>query len=360
MSVGLRRLRNLSDFGRAQSAPALKELVPEKKEIRLVNKQYAVQFELGRGGEGVCYLAHDTKNDKAVALKKRHCNTAACVNEALNEATMLARVCGTLSPLFPRFYECFMMTISEEACQMFELYMSMEYIVGGELFRVLRNSEKKNTLPIERWCRELVRAIELLHALGYVHRDIKPENLLVRNDNTYTLVLCDFGSCALIDGPRAPNAGSLFYMPPENVDLNYNALVSPSRSIDWWAAGVVMLQIASRCYLFPDGCICPGAEAKRRFLGNNASLLDSISWDTFVTTRYVNALPPPFATTLGSLISSLLRLDPRHRLMNNRPLSATFVESDSSSSNRLHSNSGSPTRPPYRRMSSLNGSDYSA
>jgi serine/threonine protein kinase len=364
-SARFNRTRRLSDIARAQSAPSLRELAVEKSEITLVANQFAIEAEIGRGGEGVCYLAHEVHADRAVALKRRHCNSIDHLNEAIAEASMLARVSGTMSPLFPRFYHSHVEKTEDDGFVMYELYIAMEHIVGGELFRVLRHSQMQNKLPIERWCRELARAVELLHSLGYAHRDIKPENLLVRNDNTYTLVLCDFGSCALIGGRRVENTGSTFYMAPEITDVGASAMVEATRSIDWWAAGVVMLEIASRGTLFTDRKVSPGAEAKRRCLGANASVLDSISWDTFVAQRYINTLPPPFAATLGALIGSLLRLEPRGRLTTNRPLHVTVcsTRSDSSSPppcNGLKSASGSPTRPAVRRLSSLNGSVLSA
>jgi serine/threonine protein kinase len=355
-----RRARVLTDFARAQSAPALRELLPAEPEqpSELIGGRFAIERELARGGEGACFLARDATTDTVVALKRRHCNTTDELNSALAEAHMLARVSGTLSSLFPKFVGSHVQSVTEDGFRMFECYMAMEYIVGGELFRVLRDSNQ-NVLPIERWCRELVRAVELVHSLGFAHRDIKPENLLVRNNQVYTLVLCDFGSSAALDGERVPNVGSTFYMAPEITDIDAAALVVPSKSTDWWAAGVVMIEIASRCRLFANRTVSPGAEAKRRCLGSSSSVLDSIGWDTFVTLRYINALPCPFATTLGMLIASMLRLNPDARL-------TTTVRQVSPPQRRLQrrttstdSDSGSPTRPPVRRLSSLNESVYS-
>ena len=57
--------------------------------------------------------------------------------------------------------------------------MIIEFLPGGELFRLI----KESMFMSEDYCRfymaEIILAIECLHHMGIIYRDLKPENILI-------------------------------------------------------------------------------------------------------------------------------------------------------------------------------------
>ena len=72
----------------------------------------------------------------------------------------------------------------------FNLYFVMEYMPGGDLFRLLTSIE----LPlstIQLASAETLLAIQYLHKIKIIHKDIKPENILISKEGHFKLT--DFG-----------------------------------------------------------------------------------------------------------------------------------------------------------------------
>lgn len=95
-------------------------------------------------------------------------------------------------------------------------YITMDYLPGGTVHERMRSG--MSTAEILRVIREIARALDLVHAKGYVHRDIKPENILFREDGA--AVLTDFGVAkSLRIASSLGNAGTVVgtphYMSPE-------------------------------------------------------------------------------------------------------------------------------------------------
>lgn len=73
-----------------------------------------------------------------------------------------------------------------------EYFLVMEYVEGRSLSELIYR--ESGPLPFERargYMRQILRAVNHLHALGIIHRDIKPSNVLIRHDDV--VKLADFG-----------------------------------------------------------------------------------------------------------------------------------------------------------------------
>ncbi|XP_075403193.1 serine/threonine-protein kinase DCLK3 [Tenrec ecaudatus] len=118
-----------------------------------------------------------------------------------------------------------------------EIYLTMEYVPGGDLFDAIIQSvkfpEREAALMITDVCRALVH----LHDKGIVHRDLKPENLLVQRneDKSTTLKLADFGLAKLVLRPIFTVCGTPTYVAPEILSEKGYGL-----EVDMWAAGVIL------------------------------------------------------------------------------------------------------------------------
>jgi serine/threonine protein kinase len=279
--------------------------------VVLANR-FQLGSEIGRGGEGVVVWAIDLANDKTpVALKRRHCNDTAELQEAMQEALMLARITTLGSPHFAAFIDSHVDTKVASDKVFYDLTIAQEHIAGGDLLRKLAACAPHaiDRLPLARWCHQLCVAVGTLHANGIVHRDIKPENILLRSD-TDTLVLCDFG-CAVMSNSRSPSAsqvvGSTVYLAPELMNAARGS-VRPSFAADAWAVGVVLLDVASGMLNSQNGTykIAAIAAAAQKNAANTAK------WRAHLDECLRHLLPD---ANLGSAsIQSLLRLDASSRI----------------------------------------------
>ncbi|CAG8840835.1 24203_t:CDS:2, partial [Racocetra persica] len=77
------------------------------------------------------------------------------------------------------------------------LYMLLEYVIGGELFSHLRKAGRFTADMTRFYAAEIVLAIEYLHSKDIIYRDLKPENLLL--DCRGHVKITDFGFAKRIE-----------------------------------------------------------------------------------------------------------------------------------------------------------------
>jgi serine/threonine protein kinase/tetratricopeptide (TPR) repeat protein len=161
-------------------APSLSGEHFEQLQAALADR-YALERELGSGGMGIVYLAHDVRHDRKVALKVVRPEIAASVGRErfLREIRIEA---GLNHPHILAVYD------SGEAAGL--LYCVMPFIQGESLRSRL---DREGPLPSGealRICREIADALSFAHAHGVIHRDVKPANILLEAGHA---VLADFG-----------------------------------------------------------------------------------------------------------------------------------------------------------------------
>ena len=96
-------------------------------------------------------------------------------------------------------------------------YYVMEHVEGGSLQQLL---ETQGPLPIGEaveMFREIAQGLVHAHGKGVLHCDLKPANILLDQDRKPRLA--DFGQSRLSHEQR-PALGTLFFMAPEQADLN--------------------------------------------------------------------------------------------------------------------------------------------
>lgn len=69
-------------------------------------------------------------------------------------------------------------------CELHRLSLSqvMDFIPGGELFTLLRRSQRFPDPVAKFFAAEVSLALDYLHCMGIIYRDLKPENLLLGAD----------------------------------------------------------------------------------------------------------------------------------------------------------------------------------
>ncbi|MEM8666534.1 MAG: protein kinase [Planctomycetota bacterium] len=115
-------------------------------------------------------------------------------------------------------------------------YYVMELIEGGSLEDLLRRRVRLPVGEAVEMFRKICIGLNRCHAKGVLHCDIKPANILLGNDNEPRLA--DFGQSRFSDD-QSPALGTLFYMAPEQAELNS----TPDASWDVYAAGAIMFRM---------------------------------------------------------------------------------------------------------------------
>ena len=169
--------------------------------------RYSIDRELGRGGMGIVYLAHEVHLDRLVAIKLLPPGRAA--DPALRERFLReARMAAKLS--HPNIIPIHSVAESGEF-----VYYVMAFVDGETLAERVRTRGPFTGTEGARVLREVCWALSHAHAQGLVHRDVKPENILLEAGSGRALV-ADFGIAAVTADPSVPGvAGTPEFMSPE-------------------------------------------------------------------------------------------------------------------------------------------------
>ena len=143
---------------------------------------YRIDRELGRGGMGVVFLGHDTRLDRAVAIKALSPEVAADA-ERLQRFEREAKLLASLS--HPNIAAIYGVEESEGA-----LYLILEHVEGEPLAARLSRGPLPlaDTLDI---CHQIASGIEAAHEGGVIHRDLKPGNVMITPNDVVKVL--DFG-----------------------------------------------------------------------------------------------------------------------------------------------------------------------
>ncbi|MGB1012492.1 MAG: protein kinase domain-containing protein, partial [Nannocystaceae bacterium] len=147
----------------------------------LLANRYRVERELGRGGMGVVYQAHDQKLARGVALKVLHGdNRSPRARARIRREAQTAA--GIRHPNVVNIFDIGQFGDSD--------YIAMELIDGVDLRTWLRQPELswRNILEVFLAAGEGLCAA---HTQGLVHRDFKPDNVLIEKSGRVRVL--DFG-----------------------------------------------------------------------------------------------------------------------------------------------------------------------
>ncbi len=208
--------------------------------------KYTLREQLGEGGMGAVWRAHNNTLDVDVAIKLIRAEEVQQDNDLgsnagdrlLQEARAAARLGH---PAIARVFD-FGVTDRDDP------FIVMELLKGEDLADTLARRGRITATKAVATLLPIAHALEAAHAKGIVHRDIKPENIFMARseDGRVQPKLVDFG-VAKVD--RAKNhrltqtgamLGSPIYMSPEQARGD-----DVDRLADVWALNVVLYEMVT-------------------------------------------------------------------------------------------------------------------
>lgn len=246
----------------------------------LLNSRYRIDAQLGEGGMGVVYRAHDSLLERAVAIKAL--SPQLISHEGLKRLLREAQAAAKLShPGIVATHD--VIEIGDDR------YIVMEFVEGTTM-RERIPMPWREAVPIMR---QVFEAIQFAHERGIVHRDLKPENIIITPAGTPKIM--DFGLARSEGRSRLTQTGlvvgTALYMAPEQA-LQGKAVAQS----DLYALGCVFYELLT---------------GRPPFTGE-----DSLA----IVTQHINLAPrsprhdtPEIPPGLEALVLRLLAKDPGER-----------------------------------------------
>jgi serine/threonine protein kinase/Tol biopolymer transport system component len=258
---------------------------------------YLVEAPIGAGGMGEVYRGHDTRLDRAVAIK--------VLPTVLAESAELRERFEREARLLSKLNHPNICVVYDVGHQNGTTYLVMELLEGETLaVRIARGP-----LPVQQATSIAVQvggALDRAHRVGVIHRDVKPENIMLTKSGAKLL---DFGLAkpAPIQGGLGGGVtktlpitgegtilGTLQYMAPEQLD----GRPADARS-DIFAFGAVLHEMIT---------------GKRAFAGDTpATVISAIIKDDPPPLVELQPLVP---SALDAIVRTCLEKDPDERWQN--------------------------------------------
>jgi len=260
--------------------------------------RYRLLEQIGAGGMGVVYRAHDERLARDVAIKLLNpgsIRSAIARHRVRNEALALSRLSH---PNIETIFEF----DTQDDCD----FLVVELIHGACLDELLSRGPVPQTLAVSLTM-QLLRGLAAAHEKGIIHRDLKPSNLRLTHDSF--LKILDFGLAHIHDEeePKTHNlttethstvlSGTLAYMSPEQLR---GTRLDPRSDI--YAAGLVLYQM------------CTG---RLPFTESGALLIDAILNRPITQPRKINRDVSP---QIEAVILKALEKDPKRRYQSAREM----------------------------------------
>jgi serine/threonine-protein kinase len=196
---------------------------------------YRIVAELGRGGMGIVYKAHEESLNRFVAIKvlgEHLTEDPGHVERFLREARSAA------SLNHPNIVQIY--AVSEEDGRHF---FAMEYVSGRSLQQILRSSGPLDPIQVAKIALQTASGLRAAHEQGIIHRDIKPANLLI--DDRGLVKIADFGLALVTGGVSRLTATGMFMGTPGYLSPEQCLDQDPDHRTDIYSLGVTLYEALS-------------------------------------------------------------------------------------------------------------------
>lgn len=262
------------------SRPSGAEIQPLKAMVSIGNR-YQIRSQIGEGGMGAVYQAHDTLLDRDVAIKL----LSVAITGPEGNARMLREAQAAARLNHPNVVSVY------DAGEWDQVpYIVMELVRGEPI----STREPRSIAGILSIGKQLSAALDHAHSNGIVHRDIKPENILITDEGIAKLT--DFGLARTMDASRLSLegmiVGTVYYLAPEQALGN-----QVDGRADLYSLGVLLYELSA---------------GRLPFEGSDA--LSIISQHLHAPVIPPSTFNPLVSSSLDALIMRLMRKDPQERV----------------------------------------------
>jgi serine/threonine-protein kinase len=196
---------------------------------------YTIVSELGRGGMGVVYKAHEESLNRYVAIKvlgEQLSGDPSFVTRFVREAQAAAALSH------PNIIQIFF--IGEDNGRH---YFVMEYVKGKSLLAMVKEEGKIDNPRATQYMLQAANGLAVAHDRGFLHRDIKPANLLV--DESGLLKIADFGLALPRDAATRLTATGMLVGTPGYLSPEQCMAQPVDQRTDIYSLGVTFYEVLS-------------------------------------------------------------------------------------------------------------------
>ena len=202
----------------------------------VLNDRYRLDEELGKGGTGAVFRAHDPELNRDVSVK-----VLTNLGLGTDGRARLQQEAQSIAKLnHPNIVAVYDFGELDEVP-----FIVMEFVEGSDLHR----SAPDDLAEIVNIARQVSLALQHAHDFGVIHRDLKPENVLVQPDGVAKLV--DFGIARSVTSRMTSEgqiAGTVYYLAPElALGQDYDGRA------DLYALGVMLYELSVGSLPFEQG-----------------------------------------------------------------------------------------------------------
>ncbi len=197
------------------STDAKETIVQESSDATVFENRYEIVREIGRGGMGIVYEAHDRELEMNVAVKVLP-DELTSSKRAINDLKREAKLAMQLR--HPNIAALYHFAHSGDT-----KFLVMELLEGQSLEDRLQEQEILELDEVIIIASQLAAALDYAHGEKVVHRDIKPDNIFlhIKGDDEQVRIM-DFGIARQIKDSmtrltKQDSSGTLLYMPPEQL-----------------------------------------------------------------------------------------------------------------------------------------------
>ncbi len=193
--------------------------------------RFIIKDILGKGAQGIVYLATDPSLDRQVAIKSVFLRDQLRQQNNIENLLQEARTVSRLQ--HPNI-----VTIYDVGNNPLEPYLILEYVEGETLHHQIKNQ----TIPFQQAftiMRDVLSGVSAAHNEGIIHCDLKPANIMITRQGQAKVA--DFGLALLADNQNESSdhlAGTPQYMAPEYIETHLHQTVS-----DVFSLGLIFYEL---------------------------------------------------------------------------------------------------------------------